>query len=95
MIGRAAVKNPALFRQIKGGAALDKHELRAFHDAMYAGYRELFDRRIAMKKMKELWNGMIHNFADSEKIAKKLARSEDVERFDFWVEAAFQELNLI
>ena len=95
MIGRAAVKNPALFRQIKGGEPLDKKELRAFHDAMYAGYRELFDRRIAMKKMKELWNGMIHNFADSDKIAKKLARSEDVEQFDFWIEAAFQELNLI
>lgn len=94
MIGRAAVRNLALFRQIQGGASMRKEELRAFHEAMYAGYRELFDRRIAMKKMKELWNGLIHNFADSDKIAKKLARSEDVDQFDFWVEAAFQELNL-
>lgn len=94
MIGRAAVRNVALFRQIKGGAPLTKGELRAFHEAMYAGYRELFDRRIAMKKMKELWSGLIHNFADSEKIGKKLARSEDVQQFDFWIEAAFQELTL-
>ena len=94
MIGRAAVRNPAFFRQIKGGRALEKSELRAFHETMYSGYRELFDRRIAMKKMKELWNAWIRNFADCDKIAKKLARSEDVAQFDFWVEAAFQELTL-
>lgn len=94
MIGRAAVRNLALFRQIKGGTPMTKSELRRFHEAMYAGYRELFDRRIAMKKMKELWNGLIRNFEDNDKIAKKLARSEDVGQFDFWVEAAFQELNL-
>ena len=34
MIGRGAVANPALFRMLRGGKALEREELQSFHDAL-------------------------------------------------------------
>lgn len=56
MLGRGAIANPALFRELQGGPALEKEELRAFlarYDAalMAGGLGEHF----ALGRLKELW----------------------------------------
>ena len=56
MIGRGLTANPALAREIGGGAGLSAPELRAFHDEVYRMWRgELPDARAVLGRMKELW----------------------------------------
>ncbi len=77
MLGRGAAANPALFRVLKGGKALQREELREFHDrlledALASGLSD----RYAMARMKELWYYMIYMFPDSAKAYKALNKSK-------------------
>lgn len=56
MAGRGILANPALFREIKGGKALEREELHRFHDAIRSGYDERLGGHIkVIFLMKELW----------------------------------------
>lgn len=76
MLGRGASANPALFRVLKGGAALERQELREFHDRLLddAIGSGLMDK-YAMARMKELWYYMIYMFPNSIKEFKALNKS--------------------
>ena len=96
MIGRGLVGNPALARQLKGGAAADKNELRAFHDELFDAYSAAFQsRRNASLRMKELWFYLIHLFGDSERHLKRLRKTTDPPEFESAVDAIFRELELL
>ena len=95
MIGRGAVTNPALFRQLRGGPGLTKAELHAFHDALYAGYREQFDDRIAMKKMKELWAYLLFSFTGREAYIRPLRKASRLEEYEAVVQRLFLEQDVI
>lgn len=92
MLGRGAVVDPSLFRQLRGGAPISREELLRFHTELYAAYREELGAPNAMRKMKELWQYFLRLFDDSEQLGKKIARTKDVAAFDFYVASAFQEL---
>lgn len=84
MIGRGAIANPGLIRQLKTGTPTDKKSLRAFHDEILEAQREMVQEdKNAMFRMKEIWIYLIHLFgptaqeqAEQERIygeaAKKL-----------------------
>ena len=55
MIGRALIRNPALVREIGGGAPLAKQELKRFHDTLFRRYTGHYSERICVGRMKELW----------------------------------------
>lgn len=96
MVGRGLVGNPALARQIKGGAAANKEELRGFHDELFDGYSAAFgSRRNASLRMKELWFYLIHLFADHERHLKRLRKAADPLEFERAVDAVFRELELL
>lgn len=96
MLGRGLVGNPALARQIKGGAAADKAELRAFHDELFDAYSAAFgSRRNASLRMKELWFYLIHLFADHDRHLKRLRKAADPLEFESAVDAVFRELALL
>ena len=85
MIGRGAIANPGLIRQLKTGIPTDKKSLRAFHDEILEAQREMVQEdKNAMFRMKEIWIYLIHLFgptaleqAEQERIygeaAQKLA----------------------
>lgn len=75
MMGRGLVCNPALARELCGGAPLNIPEFRAFHDALWEAYRR--DRPIeqAHSRMRELMIYMSCCFADAEKAAKAVRKS--------------------
>ena len=79
MLGRGAVANPALFRQLRGGRAGEKQEMRDFHDHLLQCYREegLSDF-FAVGRMKELWNYMSHLYPDSRKALKRIYKSRSL-----------------
>ena len=76
MIGRGAVRNPAIFREIKGGAPLKTDELIAFSRLLEEKYMALFKSEIhTLHKLKEVWIYMIDNFPEEKKIAKAIKKS--------------------
>ncbi len=96
MIGQGLVANPALVRQIRGGPGADWEALRAFHEALFGGYSQLFgSAHNAMMRMKELWAYLIRLFRDSGPYAKRLRKARDPQTFSQSVDAVFQELELL
>ena len=96
MIGQGLVANPALVRQIRGGPGADRETLRAFHEALFGGYSQLFgSAHNAMMRMKELWAYLIRLFRDSGPYAKRLRKARDPQTFSQSVDAVFQELELL
>ena len=94
MIGRGAVRDPAFFRILSGGAPADKGELLAFHTELYDAYTAELGRHNAMRKMKEVWHLLIGSFENSEKEQKKLARTQNAADFEAIVADVFQRLEL-
>ncbi len=67
MIGRGLLTNPVLVREIKGGLALKKEEMVAFHNELYQAFLLLFQsEKNTMFKMKELWNYWQYSFEGKE-----------------------------
>jgi len=75
MMGRGLVCNPALAREACGGAPLNKAEFRVFHDALWDAYRRDRTLEQAHSRMRELMIYMSCCFADAEKAAKAVRKS--------------------
>jgi tRNA-dihydrouridine synthase len=95
MFGRGLISNPALIRVINNNNAINKQEIKVFHDAVYTGYREILsgDRNVLFK-MKELWFYMINLFADSDKYAKRIRKADKLHDYDTVILRMFDELDL-
>ena len=96
MLGRGLLKNPGLIREIKENKPVDKISLRAFHDELYAGYKEVLsgDKTILFK-MKELWSFLGPIFTNYEKYAKKIKKSQHLSEYQAAVSNLFAEQDLI
>ena len=55
MVGRGAVADPALLRELSGGLPLQPGELSAFHDALLEAYLTELTPAFAVERMKHLW----------------------------------------
>jgi tRNA-dihydrouridine synthase len=76
MIGRGAIANPAIFREIKGGKALETSELIDFHNKLVKKYLPLLGSEVyTLHKMKEIWMYAMWNFPDETKILKAVKKS--------------------
>lgn len=95
MLGRGIIANPALIREIKNNDKLDKQKIREFHDAIYKGYQQILsgDRNVLFK-MKEVWFYMIHLFAESDKYAKKIRKTDRLQEYESIISRIFQELDI-
>ena len=82
MIGRGAILNPAIFREIRGGAPLCKKELIEFTDLLRARYVELYkSESFTLKKLKEIWTYVMWSFPEEKKKAKALRKSNTLDDF--------------
>ncbi len=82
MIGRGAIANPAIFREIKGGKKLTTQELLGFTDRLIEKYIPLLGSDIyTLHKLKEIWLYAITNFPQEKKIAKLIRKSNKL--YDF------------
>ncbi len=76
MIGRGAIKNPAIFREIKGGAKLTTSELVSFSNLLEKRYFELLDSDMyTLHKLKEIWIYAMQNYPEQNKILKAVKKS--------------------
>ena len=96
MIGRGLLQNPALAREIQGGAPLSKEEVRAYHDELYDRYREvMFGEKNLLFKMKEFWVYQIESFNDTIKAAKKIRKSQRIYQYEEAINELFEKCDII
>lgn len=96
MLGRGLLSNPALIAAITRDEKLNKELLRAYHDRIYEEYKAiLFGDRNVLFKMKEIWFYLSKTFADSEKFAKKIRKSERCSDYDEAVARLFEGCELL
>ncbi len=90
MLGRGLVANPALAREIRGGASLQPEELRRFHDTLLAQIRERpGGDKNALCRIKEQWNYWSTLFEGAEKPLKKLRKANRLPDYENAVDAIF------
>ncbi|WP_409968108.1 tRNA-dihydrouridine synthase family protein [Bengtsoniella intestinalis] len=95
MFGRGVVGNPALLRQLNGGAPATREELQRFTATLYAGYQAAYGHKgAAAQRMKELWYSMIHLFADNQKLDKKMRRLSTPQEYEQTERLIFETLVL-
>lgn len=111
MLGRGAIANPGLIRQLKTGVPTDKKNLRAFHDEILEAQREMVhEDKNAMFRMKEMWIYMIHLFGPTaeekseyalsgsrtvEKCGKKIRKAQSLMEYKCAVDQLFAECELL
>jgi tRNA-dihydrouridine synthase len=94
MIGRGLIRNPALAEMIlQEETELEADilpRIREFHDALFEHYRETMsgDRNLLFR-MKDLWSYMLAEVPDSEKLTKKIRKSQHVPEYLAAVEEVF------
>ena len=77
MLGRGAVANPALMREIKGGSKITTEEMVEFTHILADKYNSILSSdHFTMHKLKEIWLFMMWNFPDEEKVLKTVRRTE-------------------
>lgn len=82
MIGRGAIANPAIFREIRGGAPLTTEELIAFTEALRENYSAILDSDVfTLHKLKEIWLYIMQNFPDEKKILKTIKKTNNLSEF--------------
>lgn len=82
MIGRGAVRNPALFREIKGGKRIQTEELYDFSKKLIENYyEELKSETFTLHKVKEVWTYMLQLFPEENKLAKAIKKANNLSEF--------------
>ena len=87
MIGRGALKNPALFREISGGPLLKTDELITFSEKLTENYLEfLGSETFTLHKLKEVCYYMLLNFPEEKKISKAVKKANKLTEFTAAIE---------
>jgi tRNA-dihydrouridine synthase len=82
MIGRGGVRNPALFREIKGGSKITAREVTEFSHLLIENYRKaLGSNTFTLHKLKEIWVHMITLFPEDKKISKAIKKAKSLDDF--------------
>lgn len=93
MLGRGIIRNPALVDMLEGENTLKKEIVSGFHDMVYEEYQRISSgERNVLFKMKELWTYMGTNFEGSEKLLKKIKKTERLKEYESYVAALFDTL---
>ena len=75
MLGRGLIANPALSRQLCGGAPVSAGDLRVFHDALLAEYSREYPADQAHSRMREQMKYLSGCFEGAEKALKAIRKS--------------------
>jgi len=95
MLGRGAVANPALFREILGGAPLSAGELREFHDRLCDAYLAGgLAPNYTVSRMKELWFYQRCLFPGGERAVKAILKARTLPDYRAAVSALFASVPL-
>lgn len=76
MAGRGLVRDPALFREQRGGSAASRSELDAFHSLLVSGYSGYMQGELPLiHRMREFWAYFSYSFRDTEDAMKRMNKA--------------------
>lgn len=76
MIGRGAIANPAIFREIRGGKSLETEELVRFTELLTERYLEVLGSEVyTLHKLKEIWLYTMWMYPEEKKILKAIKKA--------------------
>lgn len=82
MIGRGAIKNPAIFREINGGKKLQTKELIEFSKRLIDDYYAVLNSDLfTLYKLKEIWLYQMLNYPEEKKILKAIKKANKLSEF--------------
>lgn len=81
MIGRGAIANPGIFREIRTGQKMTAEELKCFHDDLFETYASTWSEKDALFKLKEIWGYIGKRFVDVDKQLKAIRKSSNRQEF--------------
>ena len=82
MLGRGAIANPALFREIRGGKAVTTEEIIEFSRELMKNYLTVLQSEVfTLYKLKEIWVYILQNYPEEKKIAKAVKKSRNLNEF--------------
>ena len=82
MIGRGAIANPAICREIRGGKRLTREELIEFTRVFAEEYNKLVrSETFTLHKLKGMWIYMMWNYPEEKKLAKRLKKANKLRDF--------------
>lgn len=85
MIGRGALGNPGLFREIATGRIMTNEEVAAFLDRLLCDYSKVFfGQTPVLFKMKEMWSFLKEYYSEDQKVLKKLMKSKTIEEYKIY-----------
>ena len=88
MIGRGLLRNPALFRKMRGGPPAGPAELEEFTGDLFHSYaREMDGYGNALFRMKEVWTYLKDRYTDGDRYLKAIQRSRRREDYEQAVRA--------
>ncbi len=90
MLGRGIFKNPGLVSEIKGEEKPQISLLKAFHDEVLSGYREIMSGDLnALYKMKEIWIYWGESFEGCDKELKTIKKTKSMIEYNAAVRSIF------
>ena len=90
MLGRGAAADPALFRELHGGDALEKEELRDFLARYLAALQDFgLGEHYTLGRLKELWFYLRVHFPRDERGCKRIAKASSLGEYQDAVRALF------
>ena len=75
MLGRGLITNPAVARELNGGAALTPGALRSFHDRLYSAYAAQLPKNAVLGRMHEIMQYIACGFEDCAKALKAIRKA--------------------
>lgn len=82
MIGRGGITNPALFREIRGGAKLTDTELVEFTKVLAQKYNDVLkSETFTLHKLKEVWVYCMENFPENKKLSRAVKKAKSISEF--------------
>ena len=93
MLGRGIIRNPALVENLEGSEISKKEAFMGFHDMIYEEYQRISSgEKNVLFKMKEFWSYMETSFEGTEKIWKKIKKTEKLKDYEVYAKAMFDTL---
>ena len=85
MIGRGALRNPAVFREIRGGQKASHQEMENFLNRILEEYQSILSGETpVLFKMKEIWSYLGLSYKECEKAHKKLMKAKSISEYKIY-----------
>lgn len=78
MLGRGMLANPALAQTASGGEPLTRESLKAFHDDLFAAYREAYHTSAVLGRMREVAKNIACCFEGADKPLKAARKANSI-----------------